>query len=158
MDIHRARPEQAPILSALAFASKASWGYDALSMERFRDELTVSAVYIDAHPVYVAVSDGDLLGFHALADVNPEGEVLLDFLFINPETQGRGVGRALFHDAVSRAAALGASWLLIESDPHAEGFYRRMGAEPAGQVRSRSASGRILPRLRFRISGRPPNH
>ena len=47
---------------------------------------------------------------------------------------GTGVGRALFEDAVRRAAALGAEVVGIESDPNAEGFYRRMGARRVGEI------------------------
>ena len=47
---------------------------------------------------------------------------------------GTGVGRALFEDAVRRAAALGTEVVGIESDPHAEGFYRRMGARRVGEI------------------------
>ncbi|MDQ3795344.1 MAG: GNAT family N-acetyltransferase, partial [Actinomycetota bacterium] len=54
----------------------------------------------------------------------------------------------LFNDAVGRAAALGAEVLGIESDPNAEGFYRRMGATRVGGI-SYSIDGqkRTLPVL-----------
>jgi hypothetical protein len=43
-------------------------------------------------------------------------------------------GRALFDHAIRRAASLGAEVLGIESDPNAEGFYRRMGATRVGEI------------------------
>jgi GNAT superfamily N-acetyltransferase len=59
---------------------------------------------------------------------------------------GDGVGRALFEHAADTARAHGGSVLMIASDPNAEGFYKRMGAQPAGTVAGRPA-GRKLPLL-----------
>jgi predicted N-acetyltransferase YhbS len=54
-------------------------------------------------------------------------------VWVSPEHIGAGIGRALFDHAVRRAAALGAATLIIEADPNAEGFYRRMGARRVGE-------------------------
>ena len=47
---------------------------------------------------------------------------------------GRGIGRALFEHAVEQARRLGSHALKIESDPNAEGFYKRMGAHRVGET------------------------
>ena len=52
---------------------------------------------------------------------------------------------------VLAAAALGVTALSIESDPHAEGFYLRLGARRIGEVPS-TLPGRVLPLLEFRIN------
>jgi len=39
--------------------------------------------------------------------------------------------------------------LLVESDPNAEGFYTRFGAERTGVMESSAEQGRMLPLLRF---------
>jgi GNAT superfamily N-acetyltransferase len=151
MDIRPARVDEAASLSKLSFSSKASWGYDAAFMEQCREELTVQPSYIEGHFVYVAEDQDGLLGFHALAHPDGEGRVVLDSLFVSPAAQRKGVGRALFAHAVSTARSAGARQLVIESDPYAAGFYRAMGAEPAGTAPSGSIPGRLLPRLIVRL-------
>jgi predicted N-acetyltransferase YhbS len=63
---------------------------------------------------------------------------------------GRRHGAALFRHAVGVARDAGAGTLRIASDPHAEGFYRRMGAVRIGEVPSRP-EGRTLPLLIVRL-------
>jgi predicted N-acetyltransferase YhbS len=63
---------------------------------------------------------------------------------------GRGIGRMLLDDALRTARACGARALVIDSDPHAEGFYLRMGAARTGEVPADVAGvRRVLPRLRI---------
>ncbi|MEJ8640514.1 GNAT family N-acetyltransferase [Streptomyces sp. MS1.HAVA.3] len=53
---------------------------------------------------------------------------------MEPSAIGQGVGRLLYRDVLRRAVELGVRRLVIDSDPHAAGFYRAMGAvatEPA---------------------------
>lgn len=71
----------------------------------------------------------------------------LEHLFVEPETMGAGVGRALLEHACSRAAELGGCVLVIQSDPSAEGFYRVRGAQRVGERESASVAGRWLPLL-----------
>jgi GNAT superfamily N-acetyltransferase len=76
--------------------------------------------------IYAAREGGGILGFAALAC---EGDTLrLEHLWVLPSEMGRGVGRALFRHAQERARDLGFNTFEVESDPHASGFYERMGA------------------------------
>ena len=47
---------------------------------------------------------------------------------VAPEYHGRGIGRALIGHCIVVAQKRGLATLRVESDPHALGFYRRMGA------------------------------
>ena len=58
----------------------------------------------------------------------------LEHLWVLPAWIGAGLGRTLFEHAMRRAQELGARTVTIESDPSAEGFYRRMGARRAGEI------------------------
>ncbi len=58
----------------------------------------------------------------------------------------------MWEDAVTRARNLGREQLLIESDPHAEGFYLKLGAERIGKVPSQARRGRVLPLLLFPLT------
>ncbi|MCB9089707.1 MAG: GNAT family N-acetyltransferase [Calditrichae bacterium] len=49
---------------------------------------------------------------------------------------GQGAGARLFRHAVAALASHGIKHLKIVSDPHAEGFYQKMGARRVGAVAS----------------------
>jgi GNAT superfamily N-acetyltransferase len=133
------------VLSALAYASKASWGYDAMFMAACRDELTVSAADLTRAHVRVA-SDIDIVGFHGVADA------ALEWLFVAPQAMRRGIGRALFDDALAVARATGVDVLRIDADPNAAPFYERMGARRIGDAPSASIAGRVLPVFAIGVS------
>jgi len=70
-------------------------------------------------------------------------------VFIEPDAQGRGVGRVLFDWALATAAERGYDWLEWESDPNAAGFYEKMGGEKIGETKSTIIEGRVLPMYRM---------
>jgi predicted N-acetyltransferase YhbS len=61
----------------------------------------------------------------------------------------RGFGRALVQHAAGHAAARGQAVLAIDSDPNAEPFYLRCGAQLVGQVRApiEGSPNRVRPQL-----------
>jgi predicted GNAT family N-acyltransferase len=61
---------------------------------------------------------------------------------------GQGVGRTLLEHVLETLEAGGAQRLQIESDPHAEAFYRHMGAKRVGEiVYELEGQPRLLPLL-----------
>jgi ribosomal protein S18 acetylase RimI-like enzyme len=125
-----AEPDMAEALSALAYRSKSHWNYPAAWLEEWRDELTVSAEYLAANWVQVALKDDRPVGFCALEG---EGHRLeLGHLWIDPAYMGLGLGRCLVAEALRQAAGQGATEVLVVADPNAEPFYRRLGAQPGG--------------------------
>jgi len=139
----------ADALSRLALRSKGHWGYDDEFLGTCRAELTLRPEQCDSVHTVVAGRGDALLGFYRLAGEAPVAE--LADLFVDPTAIGRGVGATLLADAVDRARALGTSRLVIDADPHAAGFYLRMGARRVGSVASSSIVGRELPRLELVI-------
>lgn len=73
------------------------------------------------------------------------GQLALGALFVEPGAIGRGYGRRLWAHAVALAAGRGARGLKIQSDPHAAGFYRAMGARRIGETPSTVFPGRMPP-------------
>lgn len=147
--IRRARPDEADALSALAFRSKAHWGYPPDFLATWRDEMRLHADAIAKHEVWVAESPGgSLIGYHRVLAGDPAE---LEDLWVEPHAIGSGVGRWLFQHAIEVAAGLGASALEIVSDPHAVGFYERMGAVVIGEIPSMLVAGRTLPRMRLEL-------
>ena len=138
-------------LTSLCTRSKAAWGYDAAFMARCTTELTVTPDDIADGCVQVAQEGNDILGVVQIICAGEEAEI--GKLFVEPGKMRCGVGRRLFDWAVREARARGARWLLIDADPHAVAFYRRMGAVDGGEVPSESIPGRMLPRLTLLLDG-----
>ena len=126
----RALPQEAAVLTHIALTAKQSWGYPAEWMAEWRPDLTIAPGYIAGSPVWVAEAEGAVVGFLGL--VRADSQWHLEHLWVRPEFQGRGLGRALFGEAVRQARALGATELRIKSDPNAEPFYLKMGAVRTG--------------------------
>jgi GNAT superfamily N-acetyltransferase len=150
--IRTARPAEADALSALCLRSKAHWGYGEEFMARSRAALTISPEFIATGRVFVAEPEGCApLGVASVAPLAADGVYDLVHLFIEPSAMLGGVGRRLFEAAANKAKADGARRLVIQSDPHAVGFYRRLGATDAGEAPSDSVPGRMLPMLHLEL-------
>lgn len=147
--IRRSLASDAPALTALALAAKSSWGYPADLIDLWRPALTVTPDSLATRLAYVATDPaGHLLAAYALSPSRPATD-LTDF-WVAPTHHRRGLGRLMFHHAITTATDLGATTILIESDPHAEGFYLHLGARRIGQVPS-TPPGRTLPLLEYRL-------
>ncbi|ARE72899.1 hypothetical protein B6R96_02235 [Streptomyces sp. Sge12] len=129
--VRAARPAEAQDLTGLVMRSKAHWGYDAGFLAACAQELRIRAGDMTDRRIVVAESDlGEVLGVASLEGAPPLA--VLGLLFVEPSAIGRGVGRLLYRDVLRRAAELGVRRLVIDSDPHATGFYRAMGAVASG--------------------------
>jgi GNAT superfamily N-acetyltransferase len=140
-----ALPAEVGALSELAMRSKAHWGYDADFLEACKDELTFTAT--DVPRIVVAESAGLLVGMYTVDGRPPHG--VLGNMWVDPAAIGSGVGRRLWEHAIASARSRGFEALMIDADPHAEGFYLKMGAERVGETPSGSIPGRVLPLLQF---------
>ena len=163
MKIIQAKPKDAAVLTAIAFAAKRHWGYPEQWIECWRDALTIKPEFILSHETHAARVDGRSVGFYALGRKVDRLDLL--HLWVLPKAMGRGVGRSLFFHAVERTKALGFKELEIESDPNAEGFYLHLGARRVGSsIRDLEHHTRELPILIYEIQGgysvraNPPNH
>ena len=136
-------------LDAIAFRSKAHWGYDEAFMEACREELCVPVAAIDAEIVRVGESDGVVQAFYRLVPEGEEAEI--EAFFVTPERIGSGLGKALWRDLIDQAHAAGSTRLLCQSDPFAEGFYIAMGMRRVGERASSSIAGRMLPLLEMAL-------
>jgi GNAT superfamily N-acetyltransferase len=151
VSIQSALPTDAQRLTAVAHAAKRHWGYSDELIALWQADLTVTPEYIASHPVFCAMLDGEIVGFYALLHQGNSFE--LDHMWVTPQHIGTGVGKLLFDHAVHTARLLGGSVLIVVSDPHAEGFYLRMGARRVGEAPSKP-EGRTLPLLAVEIEPR----
>ena len=146
--IRPARIDELTQLGDLCFRSKAVWGYDAAFMDACRPELTLRPEDLAATGIAVAEGVNGIVGVVQVGAAD-DSEAVADLLklFVEPDRQRKGAGRALFVWAMGAARASGARRLVIEADPGAAPFYRRMGAREAGFAPSGSIPGRVLPKL-----------
>jgi GNAT superfamily N-acetyltransferase len=148
--IERATPQQHDKLTQIAHAAKRHWGYPERWIEIWKEALTITPEFISNNLVYASVVGGEVAGFYALTEAG--GKLSLEHMWVDPARIGAGVGRKLFDHALKVAAGLNASSIEIESDPNAEGFYRRMGARRVGEVSSEiDGQPRVLPLLAIDI-------
>lgn len=145
-----ARVEELDQLSDLCLRSKAVWGYDDAFLAACRAELTIRPAELSATKVQVAERDGRILGVAQVSVAHDTAH--LERLFVDPASLRSGAGRELFAWARAEAQSAGACTLVIESDPGAAGFYRRMGASDDGVVPSGSIAGRTIPRLKLSLA------
>ncbi len=148
--------EDIALLDALAFRSKAHWGYASAQMEAWRPQLAVAPAWIDLQRVVVAVAGHVITGFVVILDQASQWK--LEHLWVDPAAMGKGVGRALLDQACQLARSLGATELIIDADPNAEGFYRACGAQLVGTLAAPTeiAPSRTLPV--FRLPCAAPDH
>jgi GNAT superfamily N-acetyltransferase len=154
--IRPARADEAALLTRIAHAAKRHWGYPEEWIACWREALTITPEYLRGHTVSVAAEAVDSPhGFYALS---MRGDTaVLDHLWVEPRWMGKGIGRELLTHAVDTARAQGAVRLEIDSDPHAEAFYQRMGALRVGEVRADVDDvRRVLPRLEITLRAPHP--
>ena len=143
--IRRARLGERAALDALVMRAKAVWGYDDEYLALCAKALALPAPAFALGRVHVAERDGRAVG---VLSVEPVGTSLdVSRLFVEPAAIGTGVGAALWRHAAALARRAGRVRLVVVSDPHAEGFYRRVGARRIGRIPSEIDRARLMPRL-----------
>jgi GNAT superfamily N-acetyltransferase len=147
LDFRFAQPGEASLLSQLAFASKAYWPYELDYLIKVRPSIQITPEEIAKWPVIVGLQHGKIVGFSAVCEVKCDN--MLDHLWVKPDLIGRGIGGALFAQAVFHAKTLGWAKFLILSDPYAEPFYLKLGAKRIGLKASTIKPGLFLPILEY---------
>jgi ribosomal protein S18 acetylase RimI-like enzyme len=150
LQIRRAVPEEADVLSQIAFSAKAYWGYPRRWMEIWKPQLTFSPQYFEENEGWVAERNGSPIAFYALQE--KAGNAWIEDLWVSPEFIGQGVGKRLFLHAVEVARRYGYKTLQLEADPNAVGFYKNMGMRQIGERHSEvEGQPRTLPIMEMRF-------
>lgn len=150
ISIERADPARADELSRIAFAAKAHWGYPERWMDMWVPQLSFRAEYFEQYESWVALDGEKPVAFYTWEE--KKGHAWLENLWVLPEYMGRGIGRMLFLHAVEESRQRGYKRLQLEADPHAVGFYERMGMRKISE-RSYEIEGkpRILPTMEMEL-------
>ncbi len=130
--LRAAAADEAQTLTKIAHDAKRHWGYPERWINHWQGDLTISPDYLANNHVFVAESNGQIVGFYSLVD--RQDKVELDHMWVSPEHMGTGVGKELFIHAMQHAAGRNISEVEIVSDPNAEGFYSKMGAYRIGET------------------------
>ena len=154
--LRAARPDEAVCLGDIMRRAKQSHGYDDAFMAQLTDvgDFVIGPDLIAQNQFQVAEIDGRVVGFAHLMPVEQPDTVYLEHLFIEPDVQGLGVGRALFSWALDEARAQGYAWLEWDSDPNAAPFYQKMGGEQISEEKSTLIEGRMIPKFRMATTAR----
>ncbi|MFY0630504.1 MAG: GNAT family N-acetyltransferase [Flavobacteriaceae bacterium] len=143
--IVRAVLSDAEILTEIAMASKAYWGYTDEQVESWREDLTITPQMFEDWNIYKYLVDGQIAGFYILNRANIRTS-FLEFLFISPNYIKQGIGYQLLQHAVEYCKAGSSAILNVLSDPNAQSFYAKYGFEVIAE-RESSIPGRILPEM-----------
>ncbi len=144
VEVRPATPADSGLLTEIAHAAKRHWGYPERYIEAWREELTITPEFVAAHPVFAACRGGTPVGCCGLLIDGVKASV--EHMWVRPGEIGGGLGRRLFDRVAAEARERGASELEIVSDPHAAGFYERLGARRSGEyVTELKGRPRVLP-------------
>jgi GNAT superfamily N-acetyltransferase len=142
--IRPADPNDAEMLSRIAYAAKSHWGYPERWLELWKPQLTYSPEYFQENETWVAEMNESPIAFYVMRE--KDGTAWLEDLWVLPEHIGKGLGKQLFVHAMDRARELGYETLQLEADPNAVGFYEKMGMLKIGERHTEvDGQARVLP-------------
>lgn len=149
MKVRKACPNEAKVLSDLAYASEAYWGEDETYMRQFSEQYNVTEQTIREDHVYVLETDGEIVGFFAILKRKvPE----LELFYIKREYIGKGYGKKLWTNMISVCKALGISKIELVGSDDVVDFYIKLGAKPVEKVASTLKVGRMVTRFEVEIT------
>jgi maltose O-acetyltransferase len=134
--IRAARPGDAASLTELTFSSKRHWHYPEHYYDIWRNELTITPQYVEAHRVYVYEQGGIICGYYSLVTLVEELQVgtitiyrgtWLEHMFVHPDRLHTGIGTRLLGHLREACRARGVSLVRVLADPNARGFYEKSG-------------------------------
>jgi N-acetylglutamate synthase-like GNAT family acetyltransferase len=134
VSIRHAVSADAGVLGDVYRRSSLSNQGDRAALLSHPEALEFSALAVKEHRVRVAVIDDRIVGFVTLLATGQSGE--LEDLFVDPDWMLHGIGRTLVQDAVESAREQGLTRVEVTANPHALGFYEKVGFVRNGMTRT----------------------
>lgn len=144
LKLRAATEADAPTLTEILHRAKASWGYPEAMMDAYRANWCISDATIRSQKITVAERNGRPVAFSGLSGQGAD-TLMIEFLFVEPEAQGQGVGNLLLTRAEDLARTEGRKRLYLESDAHAGSFYEKRGFRTLATRPSEMSPGRDIP-------------
>nr|WP_294786951.1 GNAT family N-acetyltransferase [uncultured Flavobacterium sp.] len=143
MKIQKAKIEDNIRLTEITKKSKAHWGYSEAQIEKWSNNLTITADYIEQNPVFNLIDENQIIGYYSyLKEEN--NQVKLDNLFLLPEYIGKGFGTLLMNDFLEKMRNEKCKRIILDSEPNAEQFYQKIGFTKIGEFET-SIKNRFMP-------------
>ncbi len=149
MKIEKAIKNDSNDLTELTIRSKSHWNYSKEQIEEWRDDLTVSEIYILEKEVYKLINRDDLIGYYSYFRIN-DLDVKLENLFIEPEFIRKGFGKMIMNDFLQRIRNAKFERIILDADPNVEKFYEKIGFKVIGKLET-SIKNRFLPIMEMKI-------
>ena len=148
MKIERANIHDDEILSDITKKSKAFWGYSKEQILEWNDNLTISKNYIESNYAFKLLDENTVIGYYSY--ILEKSSVKLDNLFVLPEYIGKGFGKYLVNDFLTRMRNQKIKKIILDSDPNAEEFYLKIGFKKIGQFET-SIKNRFMPIMEMNL-------
>jgi len=136
-------------LTEITKKSKAYWGYSKEQMEKWSENLTITADYIKQNSVFNLVDENQIVGYYSYIKLE-NNEVELDNLFVLPEYVGKGFGLFLMNDFLERMRNEKCKRIILDSEPNAEKFYQKIGFIKIGEFET-SIKNRFMPIMEMKL-------
>ena len=136
--IRVAQVEDIAVLTDIAFAAKRHWNYPEEYIQKWKNELTITEIYVTNNIVRCKEIDNRIVGFYSiftlkeeikLPTIYLEAGAWLDHMFIIPEYHNRRIGTDFFIDINETLLKEKQTKMKIFVDPNATVFYEKMGAK-----------------------------
>ena len=148
MKIERANIHDDEILSDITKKSKAFWGYSKEQILEWNDNLTISKNYIESNYAFKLLDENTVIGYYSY--ILEKSSVKLDNLFVLPEYIGKGFGKYLVNDFLTRMRNQKIKKIILDSDPNAEEFYLKIGFKKIGEFET-SIKNRFMPIMEMNL-------
>ncbi len=139
--LEKATLKDLPVLNEISMQSKSFWGYPEDWLNSWEDDLTVRKEHVEKHQTFKLTLNGQIIGFSVLQ--NSGKEVEITHFWMIPKYIGWGYGKYLLEESLKRGVQSPCK-IKVESDPNAEGFYKKFGFQTVSKVES-YPKGRYLP-------------
>ena len=146
--IRPGRPEDQPQLLEIVWATVMDSDSDREQLLAQPELVEVPVEHLSDETSVVAVIDGAPVGFATVLP-RPDGDAELDGLFVLPERQRLGIGRALVAETMRLARAMGAGMLHVTANEDAREFYHAVGFVQTGTA---PTALKPAPKMELRLS------
>ena len=130
VSFRRARASEAVAIRELIVRSMGHWEHAPAYLQEARELMSLSAEDLERDEAWLAMVDGEVVGFYRLSRAGENAEI--EEFHLEPAWIGCGIGRAMFEHAVPQGRRIGARWMTWTTEANALGFYLHMGGEVTG--------------------------